>query len=62
MTWEMLSHLDSLDLLFEQLLQKEFELGFDARRKHRCAVRSADNRTARAARLKELLPPFPYDG
>lgn len=61
-TWEMLSHLDSLDLLFEQLLQKEFELGFDARRKHRCAVRSADNRTARAARLKELLPPFPYDG
>jgi len=60
-TWEMLSHLDSLDLLFEQLLQKEFELGFDAQRRHRRSVRNADNKTARAARLHELLPPLPYE-
>lgn len=60
-TWEMLSHLDLLDLLFEQLLQKEFELGFDAQRRHRRSVRNADNKTARLARLHELLPPLPYE-
>ena len=60
-TWEMLSHLDSLDLLFEQLLQKEFELGFDAQRRHRRSVRNADNKTARLARLHELMPPLPYE-
>ena len=60
-TWEMLSHLDSLDLLFEQLLEKEYAFGKDARRKHRQAVREPDNRARRLVRLHELLPPLPYE-
>ena len=60
-TWEMLSHVGSLDLLFEQLLEKEFAMGLDSRRKHRRAVRNPDNRARRVVRLGELLPPLPYE-
>lgn len=54
-TWEMLSHVGSLDLLFEQLLEKEHVMGFDPRRRHRQAVRDPYNRAKRIVRLDELL-------
>ena len=61
-TWEMLSHIDSLDLLFRQLLEKERTLGFDKRGRHRRQVAHPDSRAKRITRLHELLPPWPYEG
>ena len=61
-TWEMLSHIESLDLLFEQLLDKEFKLGFDKGRRHLRKVHHPDNQSLRKTRLQELLPPWPYEG
>ncbi len=60
-TWEMLSHLDSLDLLFEQLLDKERSLGLDPTGRHRRAVHNPNHRAQRRIRLQELLPPWPYE-
>ena len=60
-TWEMLSHVGSLDLLFEQLLEKEYAKGFDLQRRHRRKVRNPDNKAKRIVRLGELLPPLPYE-
>lgn len=60
-TWEMLSHLESLDLLFEQMLDKERRMGLDKRRQHLKKVHHPDNQALRAIRLQELLPPWPYE-
>lgn len=60
-TWEMLSHIDSLDRLFEQLLDKERALGKDKRGRHRRMVRHPDNKARRVTRLHELLPPWSYE-
>lgn len=60
-TWEMLSHIESLDLLFEQLLDKEYRKGYDKRRRHLKSVHHPDNRALRKTRLQELMPPWPYE-
>ena len=57
----MLSHLESLDLLFEQMLDKERRMGLDKRRQHLKKVHHPDNQALRAIRLQELLPPWPYE-
>ena len=55
-TWDMLSHIDSLDLLFDQILERERARGFDKRGSHARRVHHPDNRAVRAVRLQQLLP------
>lgn len=60
-TWEVLSHFDSLEILFAQLLKKEAELGVRGCAYHVREVRKHENVERRKRRLAELLPPWPYE-
>lgn len=60
-TWEMVSHFDDLELLFDQVLHKEKELGLDKRGCHVRLVKRPEYVARRRALLQELLPDWPYE-
>ena len=60
-TWGMISHFDDLELLFDQVLHKERELGLDDRGRHARSVKRSEHVARRRALLQELLPDWPYE-
>ena len=60
-TWETFSHFDDLELLFDQVLHKEKELGLDERGCHARLVKRPEYVARRRALLQELLPDWPYE-
>lgn len=61
-TWDMISRFDNLELLFEQVLQKEKDVGLDVRGAHARLVRKPEFVARRRALLQELLPDWPCEG